>query len=389
MSINIELNDLVNLQNETTAVTLINKNSETIEGGFTTALNTTGDQMLGTLDMNSNNIINLPTPATANSPLRLQDISSLNAGTFTNIPSGGSTGDALVKKSNTSYDIEWSPNTADIAAGTGITTSSSNPTVISIANTAVTAGSYGSSSAIPVVTVNAQGQLTGVTTAVISAENLSGTTLNGTILSSSLTSLGPVTSLTASTVTVTGNLTATGSVVAASGSITNNFVAGTFTTGNSLVNGNLTVTGNITVTGSVVGANGGGTHGFLLLSATGVADAALQQGASGGVLFRMGTVGTFFLNDFNNNSVISVSGPGNATTSALIINGATSPTAATISTTCPVVFQRYTVTSLPSGITGARVLVTDSTVTTFGSTVAGGSTNVVPVFYTGSAWHIG
>ena len=38
---------------------------------------------------------------------------------------------------------------------------------------------------------------------------------------------------------------------------------------------------------------------------------------------------------------------------------------------------------------GARRLVTDATVTTFASVVAGGGANVVPVYSDGSAWRIG
>ncbi len=59
MTITIELNDLANLQNETTAITQINQNSETIEVAFVSALNTSGDKMLGNLDMNGNQILNL------------------------------------------------------------------------------------------------------------------------------------------------------------------------------------------------------------------------------------------------------------------------------------------------------------------------------------------
>lgn len=51
-----------------------------------------------------------------------------------------------------------------------------------------------------------------------------------------------------------------------------------------------------------------------------------------------------------------------------------------------------TVAGLPSAATagqGARRMVTDATVTTFASVVAGGGTNFVPCYSDGSSWRIG
>ena len=48
----------------------------------------------------------------------------------------------------------------------------------------------------------------------------------------------------------------------------------------------------------------------------------------------------------------------------------------------------YTVATLPTGVTGMLAYVTDATATTYGTTVTGGGSNVVKVFYNGTNWII-
>ena len=65
--------------------------------------------------------------------------------------------------------IDLDSETLDIAGGTGISTAGSGNTLtVTLDNTAVTAASYGSATAIPVLTVDAQGRITAASTASIS-----------------------------------------------------------------------------------------------------------------------------------------------------------------------------------------------------------------------------
>lgn len=74
-----------------------------------------------------------------------------------------------------------------VTGGTGITitnSDASNTSTVSITDTGVTAGSYGSSSAIPVLTINAQGQITTISTASISTSlSIAGDTGTDTVTS--------------------------------------------------------------------------------------------------------------------------------------------------------------------------------------------------------------
>ena len=69
----VVLTEVENFTNESTAANAINNNSTTIETGFDSTTNINGDTYNGTLDMNSNHIINLPAPTSINEPVRVYD----------------------------------------------------------------------------------------------------------------------------------------------------------------------------------------------------------------------------------------------------------------------------------------------------------------------------
>ena len=67
-------------------------------------------------------------------------------------------------------DVDLDSETFTVAGGTGITTAASGTTITAtLDDTAVSAGSYGSGSAIPVLTIDAQGRITAASTAATSS----------------------------------------------------------------------------------------------------------------------------------------------------------------------------------------------------------------------------
>ena len=65
-------------------------------------------------------------------------------------------------------DVDLDSESLTIAGGTGITTAASGTTITAtLDNTAVTAGSYGSTTAVPILTIDAQGRVTAASTGSI------------------------------------------------------------------------------------------------------------------------------------------------------------------------------------------------------------------------------
>lgn len=142
---------------------------------------------------------------------------------------------------------------AGITALTGDVTATGPGSAAATLATVATAGTTGSSTAIPVITINAKGLTTLITTAAVVAPagTLTGTTLASNVVSSLLTSLGTITSLTATTInafTLGGTISGGGQTVTNT-VITNSTIgsatplAGTFTiaTANSFVPNSSTV----------------------------------------------------------------------------------------------------------------------------------------------------
>ena len=190
--------------------------------------------------------------------------------------------------------IDLDSETLSILGGTGLTSvGSGNGVTVNLDNTAVTAAAYGSTTAIPVITVDAQGRITAATTAAIStAWTLTGDTGSQVVNGGDTVDVAGGTNITtvaSATDTLTVNLDTT----------LTSMVAATFSgavTGGSLTDGTATITsgaasGLTTVTASGAVEGGSLTDGTATITG-GAITGATNITASGTVEFGTLTDGT-------------------------------------------------------------------------------------------------
>lgn len=133
----------------------------TITGSSDTISTSTGNLTLspsGNVNVNSSKIIKLATPTNDSDAATKAYVDQVSGASFLTINDG-----------STTDTVNLADSTLTFTGGTALTSAVTNNTVtLSLDNTAVTAGSYGSASAIPTFTVDAQGRLTAAGTENIS-----------------------------------------------------------------------------------------------------------------------------------------------------------------------------------------------------------------------------
>lgn len=182
---------------------------------------------------------------------------------------------------------------AGITALTGDVTATGPGSVAATLATVASAGTTGSSTAIPVVTINAKGLTTSITTAAVVAPagTLTGATLAAGVTASSLTSLGTITSLTATTI----NAFTLGGTISGGGNQINNAIIGTTTP----LAGFFTTLSATTSLTSPLHIGGSGTTGTQLTLQTttgnGTTDALAIKGGNNGATTIATMLGTGFV----------------------------------------------------------------------------------------------
>ena len=174
--------------------------------------------------------------------------------------------------------IDLDSQSLTIAGGTGLTSAASGQTVtLTLDNTAVSAGSYGSTTAVPVITVDAQGRITAASTATIAtsfdigADSGSDDTVNG---GEKLTIAGTSNEIETA---VTNNTITIGLVDAPT--VSGNITAGNLVTAGAITDGAATLSSG-TLTGGVAATFSGAVQGGTLTDGTLSASSGAITGAT-------------------------------------------------------------------------------------------------------------
>ena len=275
----------------------------------------------------------------------------------------GYTGTVVLTQTDISGTV---PTSRTITAGTGLSGGgdlSANRT-LAIANTGVTANTYGSASSVPVVAVNAQGQITSATNTTIAITN---TQVSG---------LGTMSTQNANAVAITGG-TIDGTTI---GGTTPAVITG------STINANTKVVSPDYYAQSVLGGN--------LRTSGGTSLVNWDGGGSGNVTIN----GGLLANPANKNVSLAPTGTGTATinpatagTMDNMVIGATTPKAITGTTVTATTFSGSgaSLTSIPNSALVNSAITINGTSTSLGGSISVGTvtsvTGTSPVVSSGGA----
>ena len=183
-----------------------------VEGGTSEAFVTiTVTSLTGYMYANNNS------PVTASTTIPVANVSGAVPNTVNIIAGTNLTGGGALT-GNVTINNPYNGTVTSVATGTGLTGGPITTSgTISIATTGVTAATYGSASAVPQVTVNAQGQVTSASNVSISIapSQINATIPNSGLANSSIT-LGNTTIALGGTATSVGNLTLNNATIVSS-----------------------------------------------------------------------------------------------------------------------------------------------------------------------------